>query len=105
MATLDPKSPRTSGVSGDPTRQAVGALRGYAYQIYVSAIAWLQLRENQELYLEVAEDYAVAANGALIAVQVKDTAASGSVTLGSSQAAALLDSLVQLKQRNPDRRV
>jgi|MDTG01.1.fsa_nt_gb hypothetical protein len=105
MTTLDPKVSGASGISGDPTKQAINALRGYAYQIYVSAIAWLQLRENQELYLEVAEDYAVAANGALNAVQVKDTAASGSVTLGSSQAAALLDSLIQLKQRNPDRRV
>lgn len=105
MSPLDSGASSSSGISGEPARQAISALRGYAYQIYVSAIAWIELNENQKLYLEVAEDYAVAAKGALNAVQVKDTAASGSVTLGSSQAAALLNSLVELRQRNPDRQV
>ena len=105
MLFLDSEDSSANGISGDPARQAISALRGYAYQIYVSAIAWLELQENQKLYLEVAEDYAVAAKDALNAVQVKDTAASGSVTLGSQQAIALLNSLVKLRQRNPDRQV
>ena len=37
------------GPSGDPTTQAVAALRGYAYQLYVSGIAWLGLKEDQDL--------------------------------------------------------
>jgi hypothetical protein len=46
---------------GDPSREAVASLRGYAYQLYTSALAWIDLRNGEELYLEVAEDYAVAA--------------------------------------------
>ena len=56
---------------GDPSRQAVEALGGYAYQLYLSCIAWAQLEPNEILYLEIAEDFAVVARGALQAVQVK----------------------------------
>ena len=58
---------------GDPSREAVASLRGYAYQLYASALAWLDLGIEEELHLEVAEDYAIAASDALKAVQVKDT--------------------------------
>lgn len=103
--TRNARNSDIAGISGDPTKQAINALRGYAYQIYVSAIAWLELQDDQELHLEVAEDYAIATNDALNAVQVKDTAASGSITLGSPNTGALLDSLFELRARNPRRRV
>lgn len=61
-------------------RQAANALRGYIYQIYQSLLAWIDLSPSETLYLEVAEDYAVVARDALTAVQVKDTASSGSIT-------------------------
>lgn len=57
---------------GDAVRQ-IDALRGYAFQLCGSALAWLGLDEGEQLYLEVAEDYAVAAADALRAVQAKDT--------------------------------
>lgn len=92
-------------VIGDSARQAIHALRGYAYQLYASAIAWLELRDDAELHLEVAEDYAIATKAALNAVQVKDTAASGAVTLASHDVVTFLDSFVQLTLSNPSRTV
>ena len=67
---------------GDPAGQAVASLKGYAYQIYASALAWLDLGDDEELYLEVAQDYATAAKEALAAVQVKDTQAN--ITINSA---------------------
>ncbi len=90
---------------GDAGRQAVDALRGYAFQLYGSALAWLGLNEGEDLYLEVAEDYAVAAADALRAVQAKDTEGSGPVTLNSSGVKQAIESLVDLTERNPQRAV
>jgi hypothetical protein len=92
-----------SDIEGDGARQAVHALRGYAYQLYASAIAWLELRGGEELHLEVAEDYAVATGEALNATQVKDSAQA--VTLGSRAVAQFLDSFVLLTLSNPGRTV
>jgi hypothetical protein len=76
VSTGLPITPSPAGPpQGDPVGQAVASLRGYAYQIYVSAVAWLKLTDDEELYLEVAQDYAVAVHDALAAVQVKDVKA------------------------------
>jgi hypothetical protein len=97
--------PRLSGPPlGDPATQAVASLRGYAYQLYASGLAWLDLKAGEELYLEVAKDYAVAAENALRAVEVKDTTAS-KVTINSGNVRDTLDSFVDLVERNPDRHV
>jgi len=64
-----------------PAKQT-DALRGYAYQVVAATLAWLNLKQDSYLILEVAEDYAIIANGALQTVQVKDTARSGPVRLG-----------------------
>ncbi len=85
---------------GDAARQAVDLLRGYAYQVLASALAWIDLGERDRLYLEVAEDYAVMAQN-LSAVQVKDTAASTTVTLNSSSIHEAIGSFVDLVARNP----
>jgi hypothetical protein len=90
---------------GDARRQAIASLRGYAYQLYVSALAWLGLRSGQTLFLEVAEDYAVVASGALQGVQVKDTPGSGKLTINNQDVLDALDSYVDLVQRNPDIKV
>jgi hypothetical protein len=89
---------------GDPSREAVASLRGYAYQLYTSALAWIDLRTEEELHLEVAEDYAVAAQDALKAVQVKDTGPS-TVTINSEGVQEVLDSFVDLFKRNPQKNV
>lgn len=97
--------PRLDAVQGDAGRQAVSALRGYAYQIYASAIAWLGLADRETLHLEVAEDFAVASRNALAGTQVRDTAASGRITLQSEVTRKAIDSFVDLTLRNPGRKI
>lgn len=97
--------PRLDAPEGDASRQAVSSLRGYAYQLYASALAWLALRDGEVLHLEVAEDYAVATRSALAGTQVKDTAASGKATLRTEGVRAAIDGFVDLVTRNPDRLV
>ena len=84
-------------------RQAVDSLRGYVYQIYQTLLAWLDLKASDTLLLEVAEDYAVLAGNALNAIQVKDTAGSGSLTLRSPDVSAAVQSLWNFQAANPNR--
>ena len=81
---------------GDVARQAVAALRGYAFQLYGSVLAWLELKDGEDLFLEVAEDYAVVAQDALKAVQAKETRASGTVTLNTEGVREAINSFVDL---------
>lgn len=97
--------PRLDDPSGDPARQAVSALRGYAYQLYAAGLAWLALPDGAVLHLEIAEDYAVATRQALDGTQVRDTEGSGSITLQSSWVRDTIDSFVDLVARNPRRTV
>ncbi|MDA9398723.1 MULTISPECIES: hypothetical protein [unclassified Bradyrhizobium] len=96
--------PRLAGEPrGDPAAQAIASLRGYAYQLYASALAWLDLAPGQELHLEVAKDYATVAEDALNAVEVKDTRAT--ITINLQDVRDTIDSFVDLVERNPDRNV
>jgi hypothetical protein len=95
--------PRLDAPQGDTARQAVAALRGYAYQLYTSSLAWLALGDGALLHLEVAEDYAVATREALKGVQVKNT--SDAITLQSEGVRTAIDAYVDLVARNPTRRV
>ncbi len=88
---------------GDPSREAIDSLRGYVYQIYQSALAWTELEDDESLYLEVAEDFAVVAKDALKAVQVKGT--NQRVTINSEEIIATIDSFVELQEKNPNIRV
>ena len=88
---------------GDPSREAIDSLRGYVYQIYQSALAWTELENDESLYLEVAEDFAIVAKGALEAVQVKETAKP--VTINSEDIIATIDSFVELREKNPSLKV
>jgi hypothetical protein len=98
--------PRLSDApQGDVARQAVAALRGYAFQLYGSVLAWLELKDGEDLFLEVAEDYAVVAQDALKAVQAKETLASGAVTLNTAGVKEAINSFVDLSNRNPARTV
>ena len=91
--------------AGDTERQAISSLGGYTYQVAVATLAWIDLNETERLYLEVAEDYATVAGQALNAVQVKDTAGSGSVTLSTSSVRDAIEAFVDLVARNRDREV
>ena len=87
---------------GDAARQAVDSLRGYAYQVTAAALAWLDLPDKGQLFLEVAEDYAVVVRQAIEAVQVKDTEASGTVTLNTESVRDAVSDFVTLTARNPN---
>ena len=98
-------NPGTAGdivPEGDSARQAVNSLRGYAYQVLATALAWLDIDENSRLYLEVAEDYATVAEQALKAVQVKDTGGSTSITLNSKSVRDAIAAFIDLVGRNPN---
>jgi hypothetical protein len=101
--TAGPK--RDSAPAGSIEREAVDSLRGYAYQIAASALAWLGLRPNEILYLEVAEDYSICAENTVTAVQVKDTKQSGNVTLNSQNVRAAFENFIELTERNPSAQV
>src|SRR4051812_11302786 len=104
--TRSTASPFTSGPRlidsprGDPAAQALASLRGYAYQLYASGLAWVALKPVEALYLEVAKDFSVVAEEALRAVEVKDTAAS-SATINSKGVRETLTGFVDLVERNP----
>jgi hypothetical protein len=84
---------------GNESREAIASLGGYVYQIYQSALAWLELGTDEFLFLEVAEDYVVVAQNSLDAVQVKGTG--NKVTINSDDIVASIDSFVVLRTENP----
>ncbi|WP_425646539.1 hypothetical protein [Agrobacterium leguminum] len=89
----EPKPPK-----GNEAREAIDSLGGYVYQLYQSALAWVDLNDDEFLFLEVAEDYTVVARDALQGTQVKRT--SGAVTINSADIIASIDSFVELQTRN-----
>lgn len=89
--------------TGDKAREATDALSGYVYQIYQSALAWIELEPDEYLLLEVAEDYAVVAKNALKGVQVKKSGRR--VTINSDEILASIDSFVHLALENTDLQV
>ncbi len=89
----------------DLARQAVASLRGYAYQVWAAALAWVDLRGDEVLLLEVAEDFAVLSTNALALSQSKDTAGSGSVTLRTRGVVDAINSFWRFQEANPERAV
>jgi hypothetical protein len=87
---------------GDAARQAIASLRGYAYQVIAAALAWLDVDATSKIFLEVAEDYAVVANGVINAVQVKDTQATRTVTLNTDSVREAIANFVSLVELNPN---
>jgi hypothetical protein len=92
----EPKPPKPP--KGNEVREAIDSLGGYVYQLYQSALAWLDLNDDEFLFLEVAEDYTVVARDALQGTQVKRT--SEAVTINSADIIASIDSFVELQTRN-----
>lgn len=86
-------------------RQAIASLRGYVYQVYQTLNAWIALKEDEILLLEVAEDFAVIANDVLRCTQVKDNPSTGSVTLKTKSVTDTIKSLWEFQEANPDRNV
>ncbi len=84
-------------------RQANDPLGGYYYQILHSVNAWLDLADDEILYLEGAEDFDTVSDDAATAVQVKDT--QHNVTLRSQEVKDAINNYWELRANNPDSRV
>ncbi len=78
----------TEDFKSDSKRDATDSIRGYVYQIYQSALAWMQLKENEILILEGAEDFDVHSELSVTTTQIKDV--SNNLTLRSK---SIIDSI------------
>ena len=90
-------------IKADSKHQAHAAIEGYFYQILHSVNAWLDLADNDSLYLEVVEDFDIESDGTFTATQVKHTR--DNITLRSKQVVAAVNNYWKLRTNNRDRRV
>ena len=94
---------KTLALQGDPKRQAVPALRGYLYQIWHSVHAWLDLEDEDFLFLEGAEDFDIVNQVQATAVQIKATSAN--ITLHSTAVTEAICHYWQLQRNHPEKRI
>ena len=85
----------------NPNRQANDALKGYYYQLCHTVDAWLDLAENEVLYVEFAEDFDIESEGTFTAIQVKHT--QRNITLRSEQVTDAINNYWELRTKNEDR--
>ncbi len=102
MAKKNNKSKRRKHpLIADPNRQANASLRGYRYQILHSVNAWLDLTEDEVLYLEGVEDFDIISNGTATVVQVKDT--QHNISLKSQEVIKTINQYWKSRTENSDR--
>ena len=87
----------------NPKRQAHAQLRGYRYQIWHSVDAWLDLADDEVLYLEGAEDFDIISPEAITVVQVKDT--QHNITLRSQEVNDAINRYWKLREDHLNRTV
>jgi hypothetical protein len=90
---------------GDPRRQAVAPLRAYEYQIWQTIHAWLELSDKEIIFVEGIEDYDKVSENKAELTQIKDTRASGNITLRSSDVVETINNFWIAKADNPDYKV
>jgi len=90
-------------LDADPNRQATDSLRGYVYQAWQALHAWIELRDDQVLYLEGAEDFDVIDPKSGVPVQVKDT--SGNITLRTKSVTDAIASFWRLRKTHPGKTI
>lgn len=91
-----------AGLVSDPARQAQDTFRGYIYQILRSILVWLDLGDDEQLFLEGAEDLDRIEGSKALTEQVKETAGSGSITLRTASVVAAINNFWAHRTRNPD---
>src|SRR5260221_1763356 len=103
-AKLDMSSnPKPTPLIGDAARQAPDLHKGLVYQIWRSVEAWINLADDELLFLEGAEDYDVVSHTSGTAVQVKATV--GNVSLRSEPVISALNSFWLIKNNHPDKQI
>ena len=88
------------GLNADPKRDATNSIRGYVYQIYQSVLAWMQLKEDEILVLEGAEDFDIHCGSSVTTFQVKDV--TRNLTLRAQEIVDSLNNYWACIERNPD---
>ena len=88
----------TEPLLGDPQREAADLQRGIVFQIWSGLRAWMDLTDQQQLWLEGAEDYDVVDVEDATAVQLKATAAN--ITLRSDSVIDALNSYWLIRSQN-----
>lgn len=88
---------------GDPHRRASPTERGFIYQFWRTVESWIDLKSDEVLYVEGAEDFDKLASDHSTATQIKDDKGSGSLTLTSAIQA--INNYWTLKTNNPGRRI
>lgn len=83
----------------NPARDATDSIRGYVYQVYQSVLTWIELKDNELLVLEGAEDFDIHCESNVVATQVKDL--SKNLTLRSPAIIETIDNYWQLREENP----
>ena len=86
----------------NPKRQAHAQLKGYYYQILHSVDAWLDLADDESLYLEGVEDFDKVSDDGVTATQVKHT--QRNITLKSEAAIDAINHYWELKTKNTNRK-
>ena len=94
------KKGKKRGLIANSKRQAHAQLRGYLYQIWHSVNAWLDLADNDILYLEGAEDFDTVSGDTATAVQVKDT--QRNITLRSQEVNDAINHYWELQDNPPN---
>ena len=97
------KKPRKRPLNANPKRQAHAQLKGYLYQIWHSVDAWLDLADDETLYLEGAEDFDKVSGDDATATQVKHV--QHSISLRSPDVIDAINNFWELQTNNSDRRV
>jgi hypothetical protein len=82
----------------DPTREAVASMRGYWAQVWRSVLAWMDLSDDERLYLEGAEDIDRVSDLTAETIQIKDVA--GNITLRSGDVIEAIGNAWAHQQRN-----
>jgi hypothetical protein len=78
----------------------VASLRGYEYQIWHTVHAWLELKGEELLFVEGAEDFDVVSPTSATVNQIKD--AKAKITLRSPAAIAAISHFWKLQKDHPD---
>jgi tetratricopeptide (TPR) repeat protein len=98
-----PDQDHLSPLQGDPRRQAFNSMGGTFLQVWHSVLAWIELKEDEVLYLECAEDFDIIRTQGATAVQVK--ASANTISLGSKDAQEGIANFWHLTELHPERKV
>lgn len=88
---------------GDPRREASDVFAGFRYQLLCSLLAWLNLKSDRHLAIEVGEDYQIFNTFGITEVQVKHI--SKALTLGSKESIRAIKTYWQRQAIAPLRRL